>query len=291
MQDFITWWQHLPYQMNPVIFSVGPVAIRWYGTMYIIAFAIVWLLSRYRIATEKLPFNKTFPGDALTWAMAGVLIGGRVGYILFYGFDWFVQDPIGMLLPIHFGNGTCVFSGITGMSFHGGLIGVALALWLFTRKQNVDFLQTVDLFIPALPLGYTFGRLGNFINGELYGRVTTSPIGMHFPNAPSPALRHPSQLYEAFFEGIVLFVILWSSRKKAPWPGYLSALYLIGYGTVRFFIEFFRQPDEQLGFVFLNFSMGQVLCFLMMTVGIGILMWSKQRAKKSVVDANKNQKL
>jgi len=287
MHDFITWWQHLPYDMNPIIFSVGPVAIRWYGTMYIIAFAIVWLLSKYRIATEKLPFDKSFPGDALTWAMGGVLIGGRLGYILFYGFEWFLQDPIGTLLPIHFGSGTCAFAGITGMSFHGGLIGVTLALWLFTRKHKVDFLKTVDLFIPALPLGYTFGRLGNFINGELYGRVTTSAIGMYFPAAPTVALRHPSQLYEAFFEGIVLFVILWSIRKKAPWPGFLSGLYLIGYGTVRFFIEFYREPDAQLGFVFLNFSMGQVLCFLMIAVGVGILVWSKQRAAGAVASENK----
>ncbi|ACF11415.1 prolipoprotein diacylglyceryl transferase [Chlorobaculum parvum NCIB 8327] len=287
MHDFITWWQHLPYDMNPIIFSVGPVAIRWYGTMYIIAFAIVWLLSKYRIATEKLPFDKSFPGDALTWAMGGVLIGGRLGYILFYGFEWFLQDPIGTLLPFNFGNGTCAFAGITGMSFHGGLIGVALALWLFTRKHKVDFLKTVDLFIPALPLGYTFGRLGNFINGELYGRVTTSAIGMYFPAAPTVALRHPSQLYEAFFEGIVLFIILWSIRKKAPWPGFLSGLYLIGYGTVRFFIEFYREPDAQLGFVFLNFSMGQVLCFLMIAAGIGILVWSKRRAAGAVASENK----
>jgi phosphatidylglycerol:prolipoprotein diacylglycerol transferase len=283
MNDFTFWWQHLPSQMNPVIFSVGSITIRWYGTMYIVAFGLVYLLSRYRIATEKLPFDKTFPGDALTWAMGGVLIGGRVGYILFYGFDWFLQDPIGTLIPIHFGSGTCAFSGINGMSFHGGLIGVAIALWLFTRAHKVVFLKTVDLFIPALPLGYTFGRLGNFINGELYGRVTTSPIGMYFPGAPTVALRHPSQLYEAFFEGIVLFIILWPIRKKAPWPGYLSALYLIGYGTVRFFIEFFREPDPQLGFVFLNFSMGQVLCVMMIAVGFVILSASKQRAANADV--------
>jgi phosphatidylglycerol:prolipoprotein diacylglycerol transferase len=283
MNDFTAWWQHLPSQMNPVIFSVGGVPIRWYGTMYIIAFAIVWLLSRYRIASEKLSFDKTFPGDALTWAMGGVLIGGRVGYILLYGFDWFLQDPIGTLLPIHFGSGGYAFSGITGMSFHGGLIGVALALWLFSRKHKVDFLKTVDLFIPAMPLGYTFGRLGNFINGELYGRVTTSAIGMYFPDAPTVALRHPSQLYEAFFEGIVLFVILWTIRKKAPWTGFLSGLYLIGYGTVRFFIEFFREPDAQLGFVFFNFSMGQVLCFIMIAVGVGIVLLSKPQAPKAVV--------
>jgi phosphatidylglycerol:prolipoprotein diacylglycerol transferase len=283
MNDLIPWWQHLPSSMNPVIFTIGSIAIRWYGTMYIVAFAIVWLLSRYRIATEKLPFDKAFPGDALTWAMGGVLIGGRLGYILFYGFDWFLQDPVGTLLPINFGSGSCAFSGITGMSFHGGLIGVGVALWLFSRKRKVDFLRTVDLFIPAMPLGYTFGRLGNFINGELYGRVTTSAIGMYFPDAPTVALRHPSQLYEAFFEGIMLFIILWTIRKKAPWPGYLSGLYLIGYGTVRFFIEFFREPDAHLGFVFLSFSMGQVLCFTMIATGVGIVLWSKQYAAPAAV--------
>jgi len=288
MHDFTSWWQHLPYEMNPVIFSVGGFAIRWYGTMYIIAFAIVYLLSRYRIATEKLPFDKEFPGDALTWAMGGVLIGGRLGYILFYGFDQFLRDPVGILIPINF-SGTCAFAGITGMSFHGGLIGVALALWLFSRKHKVDFLRTVDLFIPALPLGYTFGRLGNFINGELYGRVTTSAIGMYFPNAPTFALRHPSQLYEAFFEGIVLFVILWTIRKKAPWPGYLSGLYLIGYGTVRFFIEFYREPDAHLGFVLMGLSMGQVLCFLMIAAGIGILAWSKKSTAKALTGGKKQK--
>ncbi len=281
MHDFTSWWQHLPSLMNPVIFSVGSIAIRWYGTMYIVAFAIVYLLSKYRINDEKLPFGKTFPGDALTWAMGGVLIGGRVGYILFYGFEWFLRDPIGTLIPINFSSGACAFSGISGMSFHGGLIGVALAMWLFARKQRVNFIKTVDLFIPALPLGYTFGRLGNFINGELYGRVTTSAIGMFFPDAPTVELRHPSQLYEAFFEGIVLFVILWTIRKKAPWPGFLSGLYLIGYGTVRFFIEFFREPDAHLGFVFLNFSMGQVLCFIMIAAGVGIVLWSKPQEEKA----------
>lgn len=280
MNDFLAWWQHLPSQMNPVLVMIGPITIRWYGTMYIIAFTIVYLLSRYRIDSEKLKFEKTFPGDALTWAMAGVLLGGRIGYILFYGFHDFLADPIHSLLPFGSGNGSCSFSGISGMSFHGGLIGVAIALLIFNRKSRQGFFETVDLFIPAIPLGYTFGRLGNFINGELYGRVTTSPIGMYFPMAPTVELRHPSQLYEAFFEGLVLFVLLWSIRKKAPWTGFLTGLYVFGYGFVRFFIEFFREPDAQLGFVFLNFSMGQVLCFLMMAVGLGIIFATRTSARR-----------
>lgn len=276
MNDFLAWWQHLPSSMQPVIFSVGGVSIRWYGTMYIIAFSIVYLLSRYRIETEKLPFDKAYPGDVLTWAMAGVLLGGRIGYILFYGFQGFLADPVGTLLPIGTApGGGCSFSGISGMSYHGGLIGAMVAVAVCCRKHGRGFLETFDLFIPAVPLGYTFGRLGNFINGELYGRVTDSAIGMYFPMAPGASLRHPSQLYEAFFEGIVLFAILWLVRKKSPYSGFLSGLYLAGYGFVRFFIEFFREPDAQLGFVFFSFSMGQVLCFLMMAAGAAVVIASK----------------
>jgi phosphatidylglycerol---prolipoprotein diacylglyceryl transferase len=278
MNDFPVWWQHLPSMMNPVIVTIGSFPVRWYGTMYIVAFAVVYLLSRYRIASEKLSFDKSFPADALTWAMVGVLLGGRLGYILFYGFSGFLADPLGTLLPLQSGNGSCRFAGITGMSYHGGVIGVMIALALFTRKSSKGFFETFDLFIPALPLGYTFGRLGNFINGELYGRVTDAAIGMYFPLAPGSSLRHPSQLYEAFFEGIVLFILLWSIRKKSPYAGFLSGIYLIGYGFVRFFIEFFREPDVQLGFVFLNFSMGQILCFLMIAAGIVVIMLARPSA-------------
>ncbi len=268
MTDIISWWQNLPSHMDPAIFSIGSFTLRWYGMMYIVAFGVVYLLTRYRLSSEKLPFSPSFIGDALTWVMAGVVLGGKVGYILFYGLSSFLADPFGTLLPWAATSEGYRFTGITGMSYHGGVIGVMLAMWLFTRSQKTDFLQTFDLFIPSLPLGYTFGRLGNFINGELYGRVTDAAIGMYFPLAPTHALRHPSQLYEAFFEGIVLFVILWSLRKRSPFPGFLSGMYLFGYGFVRFFIEFFREPDIQLGFVFQNFSMGQVLCFFMMIAGL-----------------------
>ncbi|MEI6758421.1 MAG: prolipoprotein diacylglyceryl transferase [Chlorobium sp.] len=275
MHNFLLWWQNLPSQMNPVIFSVGGFAIRWYGTMYIIAFAIFYLLTTWRIKKEKLPFEPDFVGDALTWVMAGVVLGGRIGYILFYGMGSFLKDPLGTLIPWSSTSGGCSFSGISGMSYHGGVIGVVLAVWLFTRSRKKGFFETFDLFIPSIPLGYTFGRLGNFINGELYGRVTNASIGMYFPFAPTHELRHPSQLYEAFFEGIVLFCILWLIRRKSPFTGSLSALYLFGYGFVRFFIEYFREPDAQLGFVLLNFSMGQVLCFIMMLAGVVMFIATK----------------
>lgn len=254
--------------MNPVLFSLGFFAVRWYGLMYIIAFGVVYVLSRYRIKSEKLPFETTFVSDALTWAMVGVVLGGRLGYIFFYGLSAFMADPLGTLLPWVSSPDGYHFTGITGMSYHGGVIGVILALLLFTRLQKKGFFETFDLFIPSIPLGYTFGRLGNFINGELYGRVTDSALGMYFPLAPTYQLRHPSQLYEALFEGVILFCSLWILRRKAPFPGFLSALYLFGYGFVRFFIEYVREPDAQLGLVLLNFSMGQILCFIMMIAGV-----------------------
>ena len=166
------------------------------------------------------------------------------------------------------------------MSYHGGLIGATIAGWLYIRKAQLDWWSTVDLFVTVIPLGYTFGRLGNFINGELYGRETTSAIGMYFPLAPAGELRHPSQLYEAFFEGVFLFAILWSVRKIKMPKGAMLALYLIGYGTARFFIEYFRQPDSHLGFVLLSFSMGQILCSLMIAGGVFLFvyLWKREMA-------------
>jgi phosphatidylglycerol:prolipoprotein diacylglycerol transferase len=157
------------------------------------------------------------------------------------------------------------------MSYHGGVIGVILVSILFCRKYRMNFWHLSDLLCPAIPLGYTFGRLGNFINGELYGRVTTVPWGMYFPLDSTHQLRHPSQLYEAFFEGIFLFLILWSLRKTKVFDGFLFCLYLIGYGIVRFFIEFVREPDSQMGFVFSSFTMGQILCVCMILIGVFIL--------------------
>ncbi len=266
--------------MDPVIFTVGGFPVRWYGMMYIIAFAVVYLLSRYRIKSEKLAFSPTFTGDALTWAIVGALLGGRLGYLFFYSFPEFMANPLGSIIPLNITGQGCSFSGISGMSYHGGIIGVIIALWLFTKSRHESFIKTTDLFVVSFPLGYTFGRLGNFINGELYGRVTDSAFGMYFPFAPGNALRHPSQLYEAFFEGIFLFAILWALRKKAPYPGFLSGLYLFGYGFVRFFIEFFREPDAHLGFIFMQLSMGQLLCFGMMVGGIGVMAVYRKLSKR-----------
>lgn len=267
MNSFIEWWQHLPSQMDPVIFSIGNFPLRWYGTMYIAAFATAYLVAKYRIKDEKLPYTLDFIADAIMWAIIGVILGGRLGYVLFYGFADLIQDPIRIISPVAKINGSWRFTGISGMSYHGGISGVAIALWLYARKHKVRYFKLTDLLMVGIPLGFTFGRIGNFINGELYGRVTDSWIGMYFPHARDGLLRHPSQLYEAFFEGLVVFAFVWAFRKRSPFPGFLSGLYIFSYGFVRFFVEYFRQPDAHLGFVFLNFSMGQMLCFAMMLAG------------------------
>ena len=278
MENFIHWWQHLPSQMNPTIFSVGNFPIRWYGMMYIIAFTIAYLLAKYRIQREKLPYTIEFLSNSVTWAVLGLLLGARIGYVLFYNFEWFLSNPLSIILPFSKYNGSWHFTGIAGMSYHGGAIGVMIAWILFARKEKVKLFDLTDLIVPGIPLAFTFGRLGNFINGELYGRVTDANIGMFFPAARDGLLRHPSQLYEAFFEGIVLFAILWPLRKFKPFPGFISGLYVFGYGFFRFFIEFFREPDEHLGFVFLSLSMGQMLCIAMM-IGAGVIWYFGYKSK------------
>jgi phosphatidylglycerol:prolipoprotein diacylglycerol transferase len=275
MESLINTWQHLPSQMNPSLFSIGSFQLRYYSLMYLVAFATVYFLALYRIKKENYKYTAENVQDYLVWAMIGVIIGGRFGYALFYNFGYYFQHPLEIILPFDFSNGI-KFVGLSGMSYHGGLIGVVIASLLFCRKYKINFWHFVVLLVVAVPLGYTFGRIGNFINGELYGRVTTVPWGMYFPLDPSQSLRHASQLYEALFEGIVLFILLWLIRKKKMFDGFLIGIYICGYGFVRFFIEFFREPDSQLGFVLGPLSMGQILCILMMTAGMAILFWRKQ---------------
>ena len=280
MEEFWDWWQHLPQEISPVIFEIGSFKLQYYGLMYIVAFGLTFFLVLYRTKHEdRFEITADQVKDATTYAILGLIVGARLGYVLFYNLSYYLKHPLEIVLPFSFSNGIS-FTGISGMSYHGGLIGAILAGWFYFRKAKLDWWDGVDLYLPVIPLGYTFGRLGNFINGELYGRVTTSPIGMFFPMAPTRELRHPSQLYEAFFEGIFLFAILWSTRKINLPKGAMLAFYLIGYGAVRFWIEFFRQPDEHLGFVFLTFSMGQILCALMIAAGLVLYFYlrSHQRA-------------
>ncbi|HHP7235313.1 MAG TPA: prolipoprotein diacylglyceryl transferase [Desulfobacterales bacterium] len=270
MNDFWHWWQHIPERLDPVLIEIGSFRLQYYGLMYVVAFAITYALVAYRRKHEpRFEISREHVQTLITYMMLGVIIGGRLGYVLFYNFSYYWKHPLEIFLPFDFSDGVR-FTGISGMSFHGGLVCVILFAWLYCRKAGISFLQAVDLFMPAIPLGYTFGRIGNFINGELYGRFTDAPIGMIFPAAPGNQLRHPSQLYEAFFEGIVLFALLWILRKRLETAGATLAIYLLGYGTVRFFIEFFREPDAHLGFVVFSLSMGQVLCLLMIFAGAGL---------------------
>ena len=279
MEEFWSWWQHLPQNIDPVIFEIGSFKLQYYGLMYIVAFAITFFLVLYRVKREdRFEITADQIKDLSTYMILGLVIGARLGYVLFYNLSYYLKHPLEIILPFSFSNGV-TFTGISGMSYHGGLIGIILVAWLYIRKAKLDWWSVVDLYLPAIPLGYTFGRLGNFINGELFGRVTTSSIGMYFPMAAKGELRHPSQLYEAFFEGIFLFAVLWSIRKFKIPKGAMLALYLIGYGTVRFFIEYFREPDAHIGFVFLSFSMGQILCSLMIAGGIVLYFYLQRREK------------
>lgn len=275
MDSVINTWQHIPEHITPYIFRIGEFQIRYYGLMYIVAFSVVYFLSLYRLKHEDFDYSKSDIENYFVWAILGLMLGARFGYVLFYNFSYYMEHPLEIILPFSF-QGGLHFTGLSGMSYHGGLIGVLAGTALFCRKYKLLYLRFVDFLIPSIPLGYTFGRLGNFINGELYGRVTASPIGMYFPLDPSRRLRHPSQLYEAFFEGIFLFIVLWSIRKKKSFDGMLFSLYIIGYGTVRFFIEFVREPDSQLGFIIGPLSMGQILCTCMILAGAGLFYFSRK---------------
>ncbi len=286
MGGFLYWWQHLPSHLDPVLLHLGPLRIQWYGLMYLVAFTVTYILARSRCRHEDRfkRYDEEFLKNLLTYSFIGVLAGGRLGYVLFYNLKYYAAHPFEVIVPFSF-HGGFHFTGISGMSYHGGVTGAILGSYLFCRKHRAadggpaDFWNLCDLFFPIAPLGYVFGRLGNFINGELWGRVTERPIGMYFPLSPDPdILRHPSQLYEAFFEGFFLFLVfLFLRRLKSP-KGSMFPAYIFGYGFVRFFIEFFREPDRQLGFVLLGrFSRGQELCAAMMVFAIGLFVWLKSR--------------
>ncbi len=283
MDELIIWWQHLPENISPVIFEIGSFKLQYYGLMYVIAFAFTFFLVMFRIKREKgFEISSDQVKDLTTLMMVGLIIGARLGYVLFYNLSYYLKHPLEIILPFSFSNGV-TFTGISGMSYHGGLIGVIVVTWIYTRRASLNFWEVADLYTTVIPLGYTFGRLGNFINGELYGKVTSSWIGMYFPMAPGRELRHPSQLYEAFFEGIFLFAVLWSIRKIKKPQGAMLAFYLIGYGVVRFFIEYFRQPDSHLGYIFLSFSMGQMLCAAMIAGGIFLFLYFRQKESRQSV--------
>jgi phosphatidylglycerol:prolipoprotein diacylglycerol transferase len=255
-------------QFDPIAISLGPVAIRWYGLMYLIAFVAFFLLGRARIrrASPSVPpgFGVRDLEDLLFWGAVGVVLGGRLGYVLFYKPAHYLAHPLEIL---------AVWQG--GMSFHGGLVGVLVAIALFGRRRGWRFLQMGDFIAPLIPIGLAAGRLGNFINGELWGRPSTVPWAMVFPQADSLP-RHPSQLYQFAGEGLLLFAFLWIYSSRPRPLGAISGMFLIGYGVLRFAAEFARQPDAFLGLVGFGLSMGQLLCIPMVAAGVWLLLASRR---------------
>ncbi len=272
----IDFYQHIPEFINPVAFSVGSLSVHWYSLMWIAAFAATYFLLLWRVKKGEGSYDKNFIQDVTANALIGALIGGRLGYVIFYDLPYYLAHPLQIISPYNFATGEWV--GIYGMSYHGGVIGVVIALMWTARKKKKNILDLFDFIVPAASLGYMFGRIGNFFNAELVGRITQSPVGMYFND--DVFLRHPSQLYEAFFEGLILFVILWSVRNRGLPRGVMSALYLIGYSLTRFGVEFFRAPDAHLGFIFASITMGQILSFIMLGAGI-VLLISSYKGKKT----------
>lgn len=242
--------------INPVALQIGPLSIHWYGIMYLLGFGSAWFLALYRARKPNSGWTSQQVSDLIFYCVLGVLIGGRLGYMLFYAFHKLLNNPL-LVFKIWEG----------GMSFHGGLLGVVISVWLFSRKTQKKFFVVSDFIAPLVPIGLGAGRIGNFINGELWGRVTDVPWAMIFPNGgPSP--RHPSMLYEFLLEGIFLFIILWVYSVKPRPTMAISGLFLLGYGTFRIFVECFRQPDIQIGFLAFNWlTIGQVLSIPMVILG------------------------
>ena len=253
-------------QIDPIALQLGPLKIHWYGLMYLVGFACFWALGRLRARRSDFVIKPDEVSDLLFYGAMGVVIGGRLGYVFFYAFDDLLRDPLYLFR---------IWEG--GMSFHGGLLGVAVAVFLYARKLNTSFLEMADFVAPMAPLGLLAGRIGNFINGELWGRPTDVPWAMVFPHVDQLA-RHPSQLYQAALEGLLLFVILWVFALKPRPRGSVSGLFLVGYGVFRFLAEFFRQPDQQLGFVAFGWmTQGQLLSLPMIVVGLGLMLWAARR--------------
>lgn len=302
MSNWLEFYQRIPFHINPEIFRIGFFSIGWYAVSYIAAFFVVYGLLKKRLRLGEClnlfdsinPYspirvrnglrengNKKIIFDFLLFCFLELIIGARLGYVFFYNFSFYFSHPLAIISPFDFSTGELI--GIYGMSYHGGLIGALIAGIIFIKKysvrrgERIDFWKMTDFIVPAIPAGYFFGRIGNFLNGELYGRATEKWWGMYFSADNFGLLRHPSQLYEAFLEGILLFIFLWIMRNKKIFQNKFLALYLIGYALMRFVGEFFRQPDEQIGFLFDNLTLGQLFSLLMFLFGLVLFFWKKNK--------------
>jgi len=257
-------------QFNPVALALGPVQVHWYGLTYLVAFVAFFALAARRARHEPYAsagWKRSDVEDLLFFGVLGVIVGGRLGYALFYKPGQYIDNPLEVLMLWK-----------AGMSFHGGLLGVLAAMALYARRRGRPFLQVTDLIAPCVPLGLASGRIGNFINGELWGRAAdpSLPWAMVFPQSGTLLPRHPSQLYQFALEGLLLFVLLWLYARRPRGLGQVSGAFLVGYGLLRFTAEFFREPDSFLGLLALGMSMGQWLCLPM--IAAGVWLWMRGRA-------------
>jgi len=264
----------LPY-IDPIAISLGPLDIRWYGLMYLVGLAFAFWMANRTCDRSKGVWTREQASDLLFAGFMGVILGGRIGYVLFYQFPLFLDNPLYLFR---------IWEG--GMSFHGGVLGVLSAIIIYAKRHQRSVLSVGDFIVPLLPVGLGAGRIGNFINAELWGRVTDSPVGIIFPNA-GPLARHPSQLYEFALEGVLLLIILLLFIRKPKPAGAVSGVFLLGYGTFRFIIEFAREPDAHLGLLAMNMSMGQLLSLPMIVIG-GVLIWYAY--KNNLVSSQANVK-
>ncbi len=252
-------------KIDPVAVKLGPLKIHWYGIMYLIAFASAWWLGVRRARRPGSGWNPDQVSDLIFYGAMGVVLGGRLGYTLFYNFGHFLADPLSIFR---------IWEG--GMSFHGGLLGVLVAMWLYGRKYHRRFFELTDFIAPLVPIGLAAGRLGNFINGELWGRPTDVPWAMVFPGA-GPLPRHPSQLYELLLEGVLLFIIVWFYSARPRPRMAVSGVFALGYGSFRFFVEFFREPDAHIGYLAFGWlTQGQLLSVPLILLGV-LLLWLAYR--------------
>lgn len=268
-------YQNLPALIDPIAVRFGMIEIYWYSLMWLCAFMVVYLLLIFRIKRREGAYSNMFIQDVMINAFFGALIGGRLGYVFFYDLQYYVAHPLSIISPYDFV--LQEWTGIYGMSFHGGVLGVICALFITAKKTRKDFLDLTDFIVPAIPMGYFFGRIGNFLNQELVGRATSSRLGMYFNEEAT--LRHPSQLYEAVGEGLLLFFVLWMMRNRVRRRGVLSGIFLIGYAMIRGSIEFFREPDAHIGFIGGILTMGQILSSCMFFCGIFLLIYAYKKKK------------